>query len=278
MGVFPSLTAAGPAKARQRLVQAFMEFFEDDSAANGETCEFVRQLGDVALGHNRDVEYLARYFFAVFTAFIMNTVPVTFWTLGHITANRELLTRIRAELSEIVEPMAWAGVGEPRLSLNVAAIRERCPLLVSTFNEVLRYVGASTSTLVVHEDIYIDDQYLLTKGALVQITATAVHSDPDVWGPDAADFDPERFLKHSKVHPSAFRTFGGGSTLCPGRHLASDEILLFTAIFLHTFDVEFTADTPRLPRRDGTNMLSITKPKEDLVLRLSRCWGMEKPS
>ena len=275
MGVFPSLTAARPARARRRLVQAFKEFSENSSTANGETSEFIRQLDDVACRFNRDADYRARYFFAIFCAFIINTVPVIFWTIGHIVENRVLLARIRAELAEVVHS---AGTGESRLSVDVAALRERCPLLVSTSNEVLRFVGASTSTLIVHEDVYIDDRYLLTKGALVQISATAVHSDPDVWGPNAANFDPERFLKPGKVHPSAFRTFGGGSTLCPGRHLASDEILVFTAMFLHSFDVGFTADTPCLPKRDDTNMLSITKPKRDLALRLSRRQGMEKAS
>ncbi len=275
MGILPSLTAAKPARARQRLVQAFIDFFEDDTIAHGETCDFIRQLGDVAHGYNRDVEYLGRYFFAIFCAFIINTVPVTFWTIGHIVENQLLLARIRAELAEVIEPIVEEDVSEPRFSFDVAAVRERCPLLMSASTEVLRYVGASTSTLIVHEDVCIDEQYLLKQGALVQISATAVHSDPDIWGPDAAAFDPERFLKPTKVHPSAYRTFGGGSTLCPGRHLATDEILAFTAMFLHTFDV---ADTPRLPRRDDTNMLSITKPEKDLLLRLSCRRGMEKTS
>ena len=275
MGFFPSLTAAKPARARRRLIRAFKEFFEHSSTANGETSEFIRQLDDVARRFNRDADYRARYFFAVFCAFIINTVPVIFWTIGHIVENGVLLARIRAELAEVVQS---AGTGESKLRVDVTALRERCPLLVSTSNEVLRFVGASTSTLIVHEDVYIDDRYLLTKGALVQISATAVHSDPDFWGPNAAHFDPERFLKPGKVHPSAFRTFGGGSTLCPGRHLASDEILVFTAMFLHSFDVGFAAKTPRLPRRDDTNMLSITKPKRDLVLRLARRRGMENAS
>ena len=275
MGVFPSLTAAKPARARRRLIRAFKEFSENSSTTNGETSEFIRQLDNVACRFNRDADYRARYFFAVFCAFIINTVPVIFWTIGHIVEDKVLLARIRAELAEVVQS---AEIGESRLRVDVAALRERCPLLVSTSNEVLRFVGASTSTLIVHEDVYIDDRYLLTKGALVQISATAVHSDPDVWGPNAANFDPERFLKPGKVHPSAFRTFGGGSTLCPGRHLASDEILVFTAMFLHSFDVGFTAKTPCLPRRDDTNMLSITKPKKDLVLRLSRRQGMENAS
>ena len=275
MGVFPSLTAAKPARARRRLVQAFKEFSENSSTTNGETSEFIRQLGDVACRFNRDADYRARYFFAIFCAFIINTVPVIFWTIGHIAEDSVLLARIRAELAEVIQS---TGIGESKLGVDVATLRERCPLLVSTSNEVLRFVGASTSTLIVHEDVYIDDRYLLTKGALVQISATAVHSDPDVWGPNAANFDPERFLKPAKVHPSAFRTFGGGSTLCPGRHLASDEILVFTAMFLHGFDVGFATNTPRLPRRDDTNMLSVTKPKKDLVLRLSRRQGMEKAS
>ena len=281
MGVFPSITAAKPAKARQRLVQAFMDYFENDYPESDETCTFIRRIVEVGRSYNRDVDYFGRYFFAVFCAFIINTVPVIFWTIGHIVENPALLARIRAELAEVVQPAtADAGKNEQqKLSLDVAAIRQRCPLLMSTSTEVLRYVGASTSTMIVHEDVYIDDRYLLTKGALVQISATAVHSDADVWGPDAAALDPERFLKPSKgVHPSAYRTFGGGSTLCPGRHLASDEILVFTAMFLHTFDVDFAADTPRLPRRDDTNMLSVTKPVEDLVLRLARRPGMERAS
>ena len=275
MGVFPSLTAAKPARARRRLIRAFKEFSEHSSTVKGETSEFIRQLDNVACRFNRDADYRARYFFAVFCAFIINTVPVLFWTIGHIVENGVLLARIRAELAEVIQS---AETGESKLRVDVAALRERCPLLVSTSNEVLRFVGASTSTLIVHEDVYIDDRYLLTKGALVQISATAVHSDPDVWGPNAAHFDPERFLKPGKVHPSAFRTFGGGSTLCPGRHLASDEILVFTAMFLHSFDVGFDAKTARLPRRDDTNMLSITKPKRDLALRLSRRRGMENAS
>ena len=283
MGVFPSITAAGPAKARQRLVQAFIEFFKDDSTANGETCEFIRQLRDVARGYNRDVEYLGRYFFAIFCAFVINTVPVTFWTIGHIVENGELLAKIRAELAEIVTPMADEEKEDySRINFDAAAIRERCPHLLSASHEVLRYVGASTSTLIVHEDIYIDDRYLLKQGALVQISATAIHSDPHIWGPDAAAFDPERLLNlnlnkpsnnnNNKVHPSAYRTFGGGGTLCPGRHLASDEVLVFTAMFLWGLDVEFVSR--RLPRRDDTDMLSVTKPREDLLLRLSRRGGM----
>ncbi|KAL1614588.1 hypothetical protein SLS54_009653 [Diplodia seriata] len=287
MGVFPSVTAAGPWKARRRLVQAFTDYHHHLTAEDsGSACELVRQLADVARRHDRDAEYRARYFFAVFAAFVINTVPVTFWTIGHVVADRALFARIRAELDA-----AMGAPPPPRLGLekdqqnriigpqDIARIREQCPLLVSTFRETLRHVGASTSTMVVREDtsIDVDGRYLLRKGALVQMTATAVHSSPEAWGPTAAAFDPERFLTPGavKVHPAANRTFGGGGSLCPGRHLASDEVLAFAAMFLHEFDLDLADETPCLAPRDETNMLSVMKPKHDVVLRMARRRGLE---
>jgi cytochrome P450 len=110
----------------------------------------------------------------------------------------------------------------------------------------------------------------------VQIAATAIHSDPNIWGPDAAIFNPERFqAAPNKVHPSANRTFGGGNTLCPGRHLALDEVLAVTAMFLSTFNVGLDAG-PTWPQRDETNMLTVIKPRDDLSLKLTRYPNMEK--
>jgi cytochrome P450 len=275
MSKFPSITAAGPEKARRRLIQAFRECAEDGSFATKEGNEIVRQISGVARKHNRGAEYLTHYFFAFFSAFVLNTVPTSFWVIGHIVENQDLRTRIQGEVAEVVQSTNEPDVDHPKLTVNPAAIREKCPLLVSTFNEVLRYVGSSISTSVVRDDVYIDDdRYLLTKGAWVQVSATAVHADPEIWGSDAARFNPERFLKPFKVHPSANRTFGGGSTLCPGRHLAADEILALTAMALHTFDVRFEADT-QLPRRDEANLLPIMKPTADVRLELARRQGME---
>lgn len=36
----------------------------------------------------------------------------------------------------------------------------------------------------------------------------------------------------------AFRAFGGGATLCPGRHFASTEILAFVSVMLLRFDIK----------------------------------------
>jgi cytochrome P450 len=206
----------------------------------------------------------------IFSAFLLNTVPVMFWTISHVTERADLLASIRTELNNVArESVSTDGIR--KRYLDIGSIRKHCPLFLSTFQEILRYVGASTSTFFVQDDVWLDDTYFLVKGSLVQIPAIAVHSDRNIWGPSATAFDPERFLKGppNQVHPSASRTFGGGGTLCPGRHLASDEVLEFTALFLSTFKVELEAESDR-PRRDETGMLSVIKPRNDILLRLTR--------
>lgn len=69
----------------------------------------------------------------------------------------------------------------------------------------------------------------------------ALHTDTAVWGQDAAKFDHRRFVREGvgakRANTAAFRGFGGGSTLCPGRHSATTEILSFAALLMMRFDV-----------------------------------------
>ena len=67
------------------------------------------------------------------------------------------------------------------------------------------------------------------------------------------------------IHPAAFRAFGGGKTLCPGRHFATNEILAFVAMIVLMFDI----DSPdggkqglRIPEKDdGVMPVHILEPK-----------------
>ncbi|KAH9992555.1 cytochrome P450 [Xylariaceae sp. FL0662B] len=285
MSPFPSLTAPGPRRSRESLVLSFEDLLQshNNGYSKDTMCGLLRQTADLARRHGRDTGYIARYFFAVYTAFIINTVPVTFWTIAYIIENPTRLATVRNELSAVIklDPTKSSENGERESSpivLDAVMVRQKCPTLRSTLEEVLRHVASSMSTMVVNEDIVINGEYLLKKGALVQIAATAVHSDPNIWSQNAAAFDLNRFLqnKDKQIHPSAYRTFGGGSTLCPGRHLARDEILTFTAMFLYTFDIQNIEGPLVLPPRNTTDMLSVMKPVRDIVLALRRRDGIGK--
>ena len=88
------------------------------------------------------------------------------------------------------------------------------------------------------EDYMLDGKYLLKKGGTVMIPGPVQHTSADAFGSTVHLFDHRRFLPTERKHnPIAFRGFGGGTTLCPGRHFATTEILAFTALMILRCDV-----------------------------------------
>ncbi|KAG6360253.1 hypothetical protein INS49_011309 [Diaporthe citri] len=76
------------------------------------------------------------------------------------------------------------------------------------------------------------------RGNTVLIPSTVQHSSSPAWGVNVHEFYYKRFVKPKKHNPVAFRAFGGGATLFPGRHFASTEILAFASVILLRFDVK----------------------------------------
>jgi len=83
------------------------------------------------------------------------------------------------------------------------------------------------------------------------------HQDPKIYGERIDEFVPDRFLNDfiktdssnghaadggsvGKMGPSikSMKPFGGGVTLCPGRHFAGNESLVFIATALRRFDIQ----------------------------------------
>lgn len=275
MGIIPSIISRSSWQSRRRLTRAFIDFAKEDYVdLRSKSCQLPKLLQDLAKQHGRSHEYIGRYDFALLTAFVINTVPVTFWAITHIVADPIRLGNIRKELEDFMaqHPPQTSGHAKPLVSTLFEArlLHQNCPIFVSTIDEVLRYVSSSTSTMIVQQDCLIDGRYNLTKGALVQISAAAIHSDPASWGPNASEFNPQRFLKgdNTHVHPSANRTFGGGNTLCPGRHLAQHEVMAIVASILLRFDLSGAPGMEVLPPRDERNMLTVMKPVRDVKLNL----------
>ena len=147
-----------------------------------------------------------------------------------------------------------------------------CPRLNGIWLEVLRLSAASSTMRFITEDTTIGGK-VLRRGNKVMISARQLHFDHAVFGNDVSQFDSTRFLcKSSLQRSSSFRPFGGGATLCPGRFLAKEMIMMFIAIFLHRFDVEL-AMPQRFPKLEETKpTIGIVTGNDDLLLRL-RSWN-----
>ena len=217
-------------------------------------------------------------------ALVANSSPTAFWTIFFIYSTPGLLDDIRREIDGIVVTNHEGR--EIIRSLDIKSLKERCPLLTSTFQETLRYGSIGTSVREVMEDTILDGQWLLKKGAMVQMPSRIIHKDPSLWGPDVEEFNPRRFMKDSEAHrsgarkrpsPACFRAFGGGTTLCPGRHFATNEILALTAMFVLRFEMAPSAGGAwAMPTMDNSNMaVIIVQPDKDFEVEVSRRKGFE---
>jgi cytochrome P450 len=50
----------------------------------------------------------------------------------------------------------------------------------------------------------------------VAIDVLSIHFDPELWGDDVNQFNPDRFSPETKHNPLAFMTFGVGPRNCIG--------------------------------------------------------------
>jgi hypothetical protein len=271
MELFPSILAKESLAARDFVGNAFVQYFKENGQEKGSA--LVKARFDHSTEYNIPVEDIAKWEVGGSIAILTNTSPATFWMAYHIYSNKTILEECRQELASVVTdlPTTIDGKTVNVCTLDMSRVKFSCPLLLSTLQEVLRTSTVGISTRLVMEDHLLDGKYLLKKGATVMIPGPVQHTDTNSWSSNVESFDHRRFLPNNKSHnPVAFRGFGGGTTLCPGRHFASTEILAFTALLILRCDVTPVNGKWVSPTTKNAQMWEVTpRPDEDIEVRIT---------
>ena len=270
---FPSFTARKGIAARSRLVSSFEAYF-----SNGEhekASALVRYRYDACVKNRLSILDTAKYETIMGVALLVNTVPAVFWTLLSIFTSADLLTSIRQEIDQVSKPPPDSPLGTSR-NIDVASLKSQCPLLTSTYQECLRYRTVGASIRKVMHDTILDGRYLLKKDALIQMPSRVIHTDPAIWGDDVRSCTPDRFARsaagHKRPKAAAFRAFGGGKTLCPGRHFATNEVLAVVAMFVMRFELSPVAGEWKEPTMWKTNAAAfVMTPDVDVEVEVRKC-------
>lgn len=225
---------------RAKVIAAMNAYFKRGDHEHGMPVIKARYKAGVKYGAT--IDDLSRFEIGDCIGVLVNAVPTFFWSTLHIYSDPQLLSSIREEVdahvaSNPITPKATH-------TINIGTLQEDCPLLLSTFREVLRFRTHNATSRWVSEETLLADRYLLKKGSVLMVPGGVVHMDSSVWGEDVNTFNPRRFLKHggskgskARLHPGAFRAWGGGTSLCPGRFFATTEITSVLAMFVARFDI-----------------------------------------
>lgn len=265
----PSIFAHEYLAARESLAKAYEEYYANSGPSDPDASAYIKARYQFGLERGLPTPDIARAEVASSIALIGNTMPATFWLVYHVLSNPAVLEDCRRELSEVVSDEGGM------CAVDISRVKSSCPILLSTFQEVMRFHGIGMSARTVLEDTTLDNRFLLKKGAIVLIPAIACHNLASVWGDDVGQFNHKRFLrepgsKGRRYDPVAFRAFGGGSTLCPGRHFAATEILAFASLIILSFEIRPMDGCWTAPTTKNTNLgTAVDQPDHDIEVEVS---------
>ncbi|XVF82817.1 hypothetical protein PTKIN_Ptkin16aG0080500 [Pterospermum kingtungense] len=221
------------------LLQIIIEGFKTSDSGQGETNRFI-------------VDNCKNMYFAGSET---SAVTAT-WTLMLLALYPEWQERVRKEILEIC-----------RGQLPNADMILKMKTVTMVINEVLRlYPPACLITREVLEDFKLGNVNV-PKGVHLWIMIVALHHDPNIWGPDADKFNPERFangVNGASKFPHVYMPFGTGSHTCLGQYFVMAELKVLLSLLLSNFRFSLS---PRYKHSPVMNLILKPEYGVDLLVR-----------
>ena len=235
LGRIPNIICPKAHAGRLAVFAAFEKYYHGNSHESAS--RMIQTRYKVLRQYNLCEEDIAHFDLNVCLGLLINTVPASCWTLYYIYSQPGLLEEVRAAIA----PHIQASGDGSKHHVNIANVAVRCPLIVSIVHETLRLHSVSMSARKVLKDTLLDGQHLLKQGSAIFIPSAEIHTMCEVWGSCSSEFDARRFCRNdvfeSKKPTSAYRAFGGGSFLCPGRFFAVNEMIITLVTMVLKFDL-----------------------------------------
>nr|ACN33715.1 unknown [Zea mays] len=152
-----------------------------------------------------------------------STAVTAAWCLMLLGLHPEWQNRVREEVHEVCR-------GQPVDSRSLQKMKN----LTMVIQETLRLypAGAFVSRQALQE-LKLGGVHI-PKGVSIYIPVSTMHLDPELWGPDVKEFNPERF---SDVRPQlhSYLPFGAGARTCLGQGFAMAELKILISLIVSKF-------------------------------------------
>ena len=281
LNVLPNIIARKAYRGREKFFQGFQKYYAEGSHKSGS--HMIQARYEVNCKHNVPLADIERFDLSLSIGLLVNTAPATSWVLYYTYSHPSLLMDLRETLSSFVHVSSdRPNAKSPVFHVDIAGIIAGCPLLMSIVLETLRVQSTNASGRMVLKDTLLDNHYLLKQGSMLLMPSAELHANSSAWGSFAKDFDPQRFMKRgggqeSKRPSGAYRVFGGGNTLCPGRYFSVIEIMAFTAIMVLKYDLDpVNQNKWVMPNCHPHILTSILTPIEDVKVAIRKRRGYER--
>ena len=178
------------------------------------------------------------------------TAVATSLVLYLLSENPEVQSRLRQEVRAMLP--------SPSLGSPIdATLIESLPYLTAVCNEVLRLDTPipDTRRLTVAPNTVVES-VPIPPGTVVVVAGGVIHRSREIWGSDAAEFNPDRWFHDKETRqtidplggssdPYAFMTFTYGPRACMGERFARAEMATLVAQLVGSFEWKFKGIGPK---------------------------------
>ncbi|KAL8119104.1 cytochrome P450 704C1-like [Apium graveolens] len=168
------------------------------------------------------------------------------WFLYVLCLNPLLQEKLVQEINIVVGDQGNKASAEDFLAAMTDEILEKMHYLHAALTETLRlFPAVPLDGRCADMDDILPDGYKLRKGDSVYYLAYAMGRSQDIWGDDAEDFRPERWLVDGTFKPESpfkFVSFHAGPRICLGKDFAYRQMKIVSIALLHYFRFKLADD------------------------------------
>ncbi|PCH44271.1 cytochrome P450 monooxygenase [Wolfiporia cocos MD-104 SS10] len=203
-------------------------------------------------------EELSAEAFVLIIAGADTTANTSCATTYYLARDQRVQAKLQAELDEALKSIDSAVAPYDAV--------KNLPYLDAVINEGLRLhatIGAGLPRVVPEGGLTVLG-HTFKEGTWVSVPVYHLHRDESIWGENASEFYPERWIEASgdrkKAMLDAFAPFSMGPRSCIGRNLALMQLHIVLSTLFHRFDFVLESDDP-LPVQDSF----VRKPKRCMI-------------
>ncbi|CAE6535116.1 unnamed protein product [Rhizoctonia solani] len=223
---------------------------------------------------NADISVIKDELINILVAARDTTAATLTFTVYILATNPEIMAKLR---TEVLSRLGTSNHPTPEDFKEMKYLR-------AVLNETLRLFPAvpmnertAVKSTVLHSG---GKKYYVPAGATMPYSVFHMHRRKDLWGPDAEEFDPERWLderlkKYVTSNPFIFLPFNAGPRICVGQQFAYNEASYFLSRLLQrveSFELaseaypEGTLPPPEWKHGEGRKVYEKVWPKSHLTI------------
>ncbi|KAF9171929.1 hypothetical protein BGX21_005127 [Mortierella sp. AD011] len=191
-----------------------------------------------------------------------------FYLILRSDSRKEILEKLVSEIDSTLDANQFNNYNQDTASAvpTFDTIKTQKYAEACLYESLRLYPSVPRNIKICIEDDVLPKGVRVYKDEIIGWDAWAMGRDTTIWGPDAHEYRPERWLQGEKFSPSKFIAFNLGPRTCLGQQFATMEAIMITSMILRNFSLELVH-----PDKEPTYEHALTLPMaEGLPVKIRR--------